>query len=335
MSTADMIYGIPLQLFQIVLGLVLLAAFVGVNAVLLVWMERKVAGHFQRRPGPFEVGPHGLLQTVADAVKLIAKQLFVPDGADKMLFWAAPFLAFLPVFVTLLPIPWGDMWVVQKADLGILLILAFAGIGVLSLCLAGWASNNKWSLLGGARAVAQSVAYEIPMLLSVLAVVMMTGTLNLSSVVEAQGSWPWEWLAASQPLAFIIYFTCAVAETNRAPFDLPEGESELTAGFHTEYSGMGFGLFFLAEYANMIVVAGVASALFLGGWKGPGIDGIGWFLIKVYALIFVMMWFRWTYPRVRFDQLLNLAWKWLIPLAILNLMITAVLVKLFSISYFV
>ncbi|GAB6175793.1 NADH-quinone oxidoreductase subunit NuoH [Desulfobaculum senezii] len=335
MNTAEMIYGIPLPLFQIVVGLVLLAAFVGVNAVLLVWMERKVAGHFQRRPGPFEVGPHGLLQTVADAVKLIAKQLFVPEGADRWLFWAAPFLAFLPVFVTLLPIPWGDMLVVQKANLGILLILAFAGIGVLSLCLAGWASNNKWSLLGAARAVAQSVAYEIPMLLAVLSVVMMTGTLNLSEVVEAQGSWPWQWLAASQPLAFVIYFTCAVAETNRAPFDLPEAESELTAGFHTEYSGMGFGLFFLAEYANMIVVSGVAAALFLGGWRGPGMDGVWWFLIKVYALIFVMMWFRWTYPRVRFDQLLNLAWKWLIPLAIINLLVTAVLVKLFSINYYV
>ncbi|WP_462326583.1 NADH-quinone oxidoreductase subunit NuoH [Desulfobaculum sp.] len=335
MNTAEMIYGIPLPLFQIVVGLVLLAAFVGVNAVLLVWMERKVAGHFQRRPGPFEVGPHGLLQTVADAVKLIAKQLFVPEGADRWLFWAAPFLAFLPVFVTLLPIPWGDMLVVQKANLGILLILAFAGIGVLSLCLAGWASNNKWSLLGAARAVAQSVAYEIPMLLAILSVVLMTGTLNLSEVVEAQGSWPWQWLAASQPLAFVIYFTCAVAETNRAPFDLPEAESELTAGFHTEYSGMGFGLFFLAEYANMIVVSGVAAALFLGGWRGPGMDGVWWFLIKVYALIFVMMWFRWTYPRVRFDQLLNLAWKWLIPLAIINLLVTAVLVKLFSINYYV
>ncbi|NJB67687.1 NADH-quinone oxidoreductase subunit H [Desulfobaculum xiamenense] len=335
MSTANMIYGVPLQLFQIVVGLVCLAAFVGVNAVLLVWMERKVAGHFQRRPGPFEVGPYGLLQTVADAVKLIAKQIFVPEGADKMLYWTAPFLAFLPVFVTLLPIPWGDILVVQKLDLGILLILAFSGIGVLSLCLAGWASNNKWSILGAARAVSQSVAYEIPLLISVLTVVFMTGTLNLSTVVEAQGSWPWEWLGASQPLAFIIYFTCAVAETNRAPFDLPEAESELTAGFHTEYSGMGFGLFFLAEYANMIVVCGVAAALFLGGWRGPVADGWWWFLLKVYALIFVMMWFRWTYPRVRFDQLLNIAWKWLIPLAILNLLVTAALVKLFSINYYV
>jgi len=324
--------GIPLELLHIAIGLVALAAFVGLNAVLLVWMERKVAGHFQRRPGPFEVGPHGLLQTVADAVKLIAKQLFVPKEADKVLFWAAPFLAFLPVFVTLLPIPWGKIIVAHEVNLGILLILAFAGIGVLSLCLAGYASNNKWSLLGAARSVAQSVAYEIPMLLSLVTVVMMTGTMNLSTIVESQGSWPWMWLGAMQPFAFLIYFICALAETNRAPFDLPEAESELTAGFHTEYSGMGFGLFFLAEYANMIVVCGVATALFLGGWKGPGADGPWWFLAKVYFLIFAMMWFRWTYPRVRFDQLLNIAWKWLIPLAIVNLLATAVYIKIIGLN---
>jgi len=331
--------GVPVEFLHIAIGLVALAAFVGLNAVLLVWMERKVAGHFQRRPGPFEVGPHGLLQTIVDAVKLIGKQIFVPDGADKMLFWAAPFLAFLPVFVTLLPIPWGEVIVAHEVNLGLLLILAFAGIGVLSLCLAGWSSNNKWSLLGAARAVAQSVAYEIPMLLSVLAVVFVTGTLNLSEIVSSQGTgtFSWEgslfsWLIFKQPLAAIIYFVCALAETNRAPFDLPEAESELTAGFHTEYSGMGFGLFFLAEYANMIVVSGVATALFLGGWNSPfgATSGPWWFLAKVYVLIFVMMWLRWTYPRVRFDQLLNIAWKWLIPLAIANLLLTALLVKVFS-----
>lgn len=328
MNTGSMIFGVPLELFRVVVGLVGLAAFIGLSALLLVWMERKVAGHFQRRPGPFEVGPHGLLQSVADAGKLIAKQLVRPDGADPILYWVAPVLAFLPVFVTLLPIPWGETWVAHESNLGILLILAFAGMGVLSLCLAGWASENKWSLLGGARALAQAVAYEIPMLLALVAVVLVTGTMNLSEVVEVQGGWPWQWAAMTQPVAFVLYFICAVAETNRAPFDLPEGESELTGGFHTEYSGMGFGLFFLAEYANMVVVAGVATALFLGGWKGPVFDGPWWFVLKVYALIFVMMWFRWTYPRVRFDQLLNIAWKWLIPLAILNLLVTAIVVKL-------
>ena len=209
-----------------------------------------------------------------------------------------------------------------------MLILAFSGMGVIALCLAGWASNNKYGLLGAARAVSQSVAYEIPLLLSVLSIVIMTGTLDLSTVVKVQGPWPWDWLVARQPLAFLIYFICAVAETNRAPFDLPEAESELTAGFHTEYSGMGFGLFFLAEYANMIVVAAVATALFLGGWWGPVYPGVWWFLAKVYVLIFIMMWFRWTFPRTRFDQLLNIAWKWLIPLALINLLVTAVLIPL-------
>ncbi len=320
--------GVALPLVQMVVGLVALAAFVGLNAVLLVWMERKVAGHFQRRPGPYEVGPWGLLQTVADAVKLVAKQLFTPPGGDRTLFWTAPFTAFLPVFVMLLPLPWSHTLTAFPVNLGLLLILAFAGLNVLALCLAGWGSNNKWALIGAARAVAQSVAYEIPLLLAVLAVVFLTGTLDLGLIVACQGDMPWEWLGASQPLAFVIYVVCAVAETNRAPFDLPEAESELTAGFHTEYSGMGFGLFFLAEYANMIVVSAVATTLFLGGWKGPVLPGPWWFLLKVYALIFLIMWFRWTYPRTRFDQLLNLAWKWLIPLALVNLLATAVLVEL-------
>ncbi len=315
-------------LVQIAVGLVALAAFVGLNAVLLVWMERKVAGHFQRRPGPYEVGPWGLLQTVADAIKLIGKQLFTPPCGDKTLFWAAPFTAFLPVFVMLLPLPWGRTILAFPVNLGLLLILAFAGLNVLALCLAGWGSNNKWALIGAARAVAQGVAYEIPLLLAVMAVVFMTGSMDMQYIANLQGDWPWQWIGASQPVAFVIYVICAVAETNRAPFDLPEAESELTAGFHTEYSGMGFGLFFLAEYANMIVVSAVATTLFLGGWHGPGMSGPWWFLLKVYALIFLMMWFRWTYPRTRFDQLLNVAWKWLIPLALVNLVVTAVLVKL-------
>ena len=321
------------ELVRIVVAVVAVAAFVGLNGLVLVYAERKIAGHVQRRPGPFEVGPHGLLQPLADAVKLIGKQLFTPDGADKLLFWMAPVLAFFPVLLLFLVLPYSPLLTGMEVNLGILLILAFAGVGVLSLCLAGWSQNNKWGLLGAARAVAQSVAYEIPLLVSVLVVAFQFGTLNMSEVVRMQGSWPWQWTLFSQPfafLAFLIYFVSAMGETNRAPFDLPEAESELTAGFHTEYSGMGFGMFFLAEYANMVVVCSVATALFLGGWKGPFYDGVWWFLAKTYALLFVMIWMRWTYPRVRFDQLLNLNWKWLLPLAVVCLLGTAFVMKAFA-----
>ncbi len=327
-TAPDPFVSTPDMLIRLLVGLLALAAFVGANATILVYVERKVAGFIQRRPGPFEVGPQGILQTVADAVKLIGKQLVTPKGSDAFLFWLAPIVGFLPVFVMFLPIPWGESTYVVQSDVGVLLILAFAGFGVLSLCIAGWASASKWGLIGAARAVAQSVGYEIPLLLAVLAVCFSQGSMDLLAIAKAQGPWPWQWNVATQPLAFFIYFVCALAETNRAPFDLPEAESELTAGFHTEYSGMGFGLFFLAEYANMIVVCSMATALFLGGYQGPAAPGPWWFLLKVYSLLLVMMWMRWTYPRVRFDQLLNLNWKWLLPLATVNLLVTAVVLKL-------
>ena len=318
---------IPIELIKIVVAIVALCVFIPVNALVLVYLERKVAGHVQRRPGPFEVGPHGILQTVADAVKLVGKQLFQPAGADKILFWLGAILAFFPVFVLFLPRPFGPILTTLDINLGLLVILAFAGVSVLSICLAGWSSNNKWSIIGAARGVAQCVAYEIPLLLALLAVAFMKGSLNLSEIVNVQGNWPWQWNVVVQPLAFCIYFVCAVAETNRNPFDLPEAESELTAGFHTEYSGMGFGMFFLSEYANMIVVCAVATAVFLGGWKAPFLPGSWWFLAKVYMLLLVIMWFRWTFPRVRFDQLLNICWKWLLPLSLANLLVTAFLMK--------
>jgi NADH-quinone oxidoreductase subunit H len=252
----------------------------------------------------------------------------MPSGADPILFWLAPVLAFLPVLLLFLPLPVGDGLMALDVNLGLLLILAFSGLAVLSVLLAGWASNNKYGLLGAARGVAQAVAYEIPLLLSVLAVAFVSGSLDLAQVVKGQGTWPWNWNIMTQPLAFLIYFVSALGETNRAPFDLPEAESELTAGFHTEYSGMGFGLFFLAEYANMVVVCSVATALFLGGWQGPVLPGPVWFVLKVSALMLLMVFARWTYPRVRFDQLLVINWKWLLPLAVANLLLTAFFVKL-------
>ncbi|MEJ2589350.1 MAG: NADH-quinone oxidoreductase subunit NuoH [Deltaproteobacteria bacterium] len=317
------------EFFRILITVVSVALFVGLNGVVLVYVERKVAGHIQGRPGPFEVGPHGILQTVADALKLMGKQRFRPDGADPLLFWLAPLTAFVPVVPLFMTIPFGPNLTGMDVNLGLLLILAFSGINVLALCMAGWGSNNHWALMGAARSVAQSLGYETPMFMSLLAVVFTSGSLNLSQIVANQGDWPWQWHLFAQPLAFLIFFICSVAETNRAPFDLPEAESELTAGYHTEYSGMGFGLFFLAEYVDMVVVSSVATAVFLGGWKGPFLPGVWWFLGKMYALILLTMWLRWTFPRLRFDQLLNVNWKWLLPLSLINLTATAFFVKVF------
>jgi NADH-quinone oxidoreductase subunit H len=316
------------QAVRLVLWLVLMFAFIAFNALFLIWVERKVAGYVQMRPGPLHVGPQGLLQPLADGIKLMGKQLVTPAAGDKVLFWAAPLLAFAPVTVCFLPMPFDVRANPLPMNLGLVLILAFSGLGVVSLCLAGWGSNSKWSLLGAARAVSQAVAYEVPLLLSVMAVAIWAGSLDLYSIAGHQGAWPWQWYGVKNPLAFFIFLVCAVAETNRAPFDLPEAESELTAGFHTEYSGMGFGLFFLAEYANMVIVSGVAAALFLGAWQGPFLPGVFWFLLKIYCILFFMIWLRWTFPRVRFDQLLNISWKWLTPLALLNLAVVVVVAGL-------
>lgn len=316
-----------MDILRVVVALLAVLAFVGANAMMLVYVERKVAGFIQRRPGPYEVGPHGLFQILCDVPKLLSKQLVRPANSDPVLYWLAPVLSLLPIMLLFLPIPFSDFLTGWAAELGLLLILAFSGLHVLSVLLAGWSSNNKYSLYGAARAVSQAVAYEIPLLLAVLAIVFMYGTVNLSEIVGVQGSMPWQWNVAKQPLAFIIYYICVFGETNRTPFDLAESESELTGGFHTEYSGMGFGMFFLAEYASMVLVCALAATLFLGGWKGPFFDGIWWFFLKTYALLFIMMWVRWTYPRARFDMMLNLNWKWLIPLALANLAATAILMK--------
>lgn len=310
---------------KMVVGLVGVLAFVVFNALILTWAERKVAGHMQRRIGPKEVGPYGLIQPIADALKLLGKEILTPRGVDKPLYYLAPMIIFVPVLVSFIVIPFDASLQVMDINVGILVILAFSSLSVFSILMAGWGSNNKYALIGAIRSIAQNIAYEIPLLLALLPIIMMTNSFSLKTIVEAQKGL---WFVVYQPLAFLIYFIAAVAETNRTPFDLPEAESELVAGYHTEYSGMRFALFFLAEYTNVFIVSAIAVTFFLGGYQGPFLPGIVWFLLKSYLLVFVIMWLRWTYPRVRFDQLLNISWKALIPLAFINLLVTGGLLKL-------
>ena len=312
------------DLMAAVIGLLIIAVFVPLNVAFLVLVERKVAGHIQLRPGPMEVGPHGILQTLIDAVKLLGKEMVTPGMTDKVLFFLAPILVVVPAFVGWVPISFSPIMQIREMNVGVLLIFSFSSISILSILMAGWSSNNKYSLIGAVRAVAQNVAYEIPLLLSTMSVIIMTNTFRMSEIVNAQSS---VWHILYQPVAAIIFIIATTAETNRAPFDLVEAESELVSGFHTEYTGMRFSLFFLAEYTNMVIAASMATVLFLGGWFGPFFPGLIWFVIKVYFLIFVVMWVRWTYPRLRFDQLMNFAWKVLIPIALVNLLITAIVLK--------
>jgi NADH-quinone oxidoreductase subunit H len=322
-------------------------AFVGLNAAYLVWVERKGAARFQRRPGPTEVGPAGLLQPMADALKLLSKQVLVPPEADRTLFRVAPILVMAPALMCLSTIPYSASLGARDLHLGLVLVFAFGSINVMAVMLGGWASRNKYAIISSARIVSQNVAYEIPMLLIVITVLMITGTMNLRAIVEQQAGAFWNWnvfqLQANplMPVTFVIFFICMLAETNRAPFDMAEAESELVAGAFTEYAGMGFGVFFMAEYANILVGCSIATILFFGGWQngiGAWPESWGWlatvgghacFLIKLYALIFTVVWVRWTFPRTQFYRLLNLSWKILIPLSLGTLLLTAGMLKLF------
>jgi NADH-quinone oxidoreductase subunit H len=318
------------DLTVIIVGLVGVLALVQVNALFLVWLERKVAAHIQLRIGPKEVGPFGILQTIVDGVKLVSKELITPRHVDKKLFMLAPVAIFLPVLVSFVVIPFSEKLQIRDLNVGLLVIFAFSTFNVLAILVGGWASNNKYSLLGAVRSVAQNVAYEIPLLLTVLSAILWSNSLQMSKIVESQST---VWNAFWMPVAALIYLICATAETNRAPFDIPEAESELVAGFHTEYGGMRFALFFLAEYSNMLIVAAVATTLFFGGWKPLPflgflpVPGLIWFLAKTYVLIFVVIWVRWTFPRLRFDQLMNFCWKIMIPAALLHLVVYAGIIK--------
>jgi NADH-quinone oxidoreductase subunit H len=323
---------------RLVLFLVAILAFVGLNAAYLVWVERKGAARFQRRPGPTEVGPAGLLQPIADALKLMSKQLIVPAGVDSILFRVAPLLMMSPALMSLAVIPWSKELAARNLNVGLLMIFALGSINVMAVMLGGWSSRNKYAIISAARVVSQNVAYEIPMLLVVITMVMVSGTMNLNEIVGQQtgGFWHWNilrvWVNPLMPVTFLIFYTCMLAETNRAPFDMAEAESELVAGAYTEYSGMGFGVFFMAEYANILLGCSLATVLFLGGWQSPFsfLPTLGplWFLLKMYFLVFSVVWVRWTFPRTQFYGLLNLSWKILIPVSLVTLVLTSAMMKL-------
>ena len=325
----------------IVLGVLLTAV------AYTVWLERKVVGHMQNRWGPTRVGPFGLLQPAADGLKFLFKEDLTPPHVYKPLFLAAPLIAVIFALTSIAVIPFGNSIVIggyeiplqiTDVNIGLLLILGVTSIGVYGVALAGWSSNNKYSLLGGLRASAQMVSYEISLGLSLVGVLMISGTFSLRGIVDAQGGHFWgfipHWNIFVQPVAFFCYLMAAYAETNRIPFDLPEAETELVAGYHTEYSAMKFAMFFMAEYANMITVACLATLLFFGGWHGPitsipilqPIMPVFWFAAKIFAFLFLYIWVRGTLPRFRYDQLMAFGWKFLLPLALVNLIGTAIAV---------
>jgi NADH-quinone oxidoreductase subunit H len=312
------------------------------SAAVLVLMERKVAAFVQQRLGPYRVGPWGTMQPLADIIKLVFKEELRPKSADTFLFYLAPILCAAAAFSAFAVVPFGadttffglldEPLKLQAADVnvGVLALFAITSMGVYGIVLAGWASNSKYSLLGGLRSSAQMISYELSFGLSLASVVMLAGSLSLGDIVNAQeGYWfgfiP-KWYIFLQPIGFFIFMTSAVAETNRAPFDFPEAEQELVAGYHTEYSSMTFALFFMAEYIAMATMSAVAVNLFLGGWHGPFLPawlGWIWFLAKVFLLLFFYIWMRWTLPRYRYDHLMEFGWKWLLPAATLNLLVTA------------
>jgi NADH-quinone oxidoreductase subunit H len=317
-------FGWIAQFIWMLLMAAIVTAFVLLTVLILVWLERKVSGDIQSRVGPNRVGGRfGPLQTAADALKLLMKEDIIPTGADWVIFVLAPFVVFVPTLLVFMVIPFSDRWVVQDLNLGVLFVIAVSAFPTIGLIMAGWSSNNKYAIVGALRAAAQSLSYEIPLVLAMVCVVVAAGSLRVGDIVAAQRGGHWFLLRFPLQLAFLIYLITAMAEVNRVPFDLPEAESELVAGYHCEYSGMRFGFFFLAEFAHLFFVSAFCATLFLGGWEGPVLPPAIWFLIKSYAIVVFIMWVRWTLPRLRIDQLMAFAWKLLVPVALAAVMLTA------------
>lgn len=333
----------PAILIECVLvGVGILLAY-ALIAIVLIFMERKVCAYFQCRIGPMRVGPWGLLQVFADVLKMLIKEIFVVDKADRMLYYIAPFLVIVASVGTFSFLPWNKGMHVLDFNVGVFLVTAISSIGVLGIFLAGWGSNNKYSVVSAMRGAVQMISYEMSLGLCLISAVAVTGTMQMSGIVEAQTG-PWKWLVVQGHipaiLAFLVFLVAGNAEANRGPFDLAEAESELTAGYHTEYSGMGFGFYYLAEYLNLFVISGLAAAVFLGGWAPLNIGvvafdnvmnhipGFIWFFGKAFFVVWLLMWVKWTFPRLRVDQILKLEWKYLMPLMLFVLVLTTVCVAL-------
>ncbi len=324
----------------VIVGVLILTAY-ALLAIALIFMERKVCAYFQCRLGPMRVGPWGLLQVFADVVKMLIKEIFFVDRADKLLYALAPFLVIIGSVGAFCFLPWNKGAVILDFNVGVFLLTAVSSIGVVGIFLAGWASNNKYSVVSAMRGAVQMISYEISLCLCLITAVILTGTLQVSGIVEAQTG-PWQWLIFKGHIpaiiAFLVFLVAGNAEANRGPFDMAEAESELTAGHHTEYSGMGFGFFYLAEFLNLFIIAGIATTVFLGGWAPVNvgiagfdkvmdyIPGIVWFLGKSFFVVWLLMWIKWTFPRLRIDQILKLEWKYLMPLSLLNLVLMTLVV---------
>ena len=325
----------------VLVGLGILVGY-ALLAIVLIFMERKVCAYFQCRIGPMRVGPWGIFQVFADVLKMLIKEIFAIDKADLLLYYVAPFLVIAASVGTFSFLPWNKGMSVLDFNVGIFMVTAISSIGVVGIFMAGWGSNNKYSVVSAMRGAVQMISYEMSLGLCLICAVILTGPMQMSGIVEAQTG-PWRWLIFQSPtaiIAFLVFLVSGNAEANRGPFDLAEAESELTAGYHTEYSGMGFGFYYLAEYLNLFVISGLASAIFLGGWAPVNIGleafdnvmnlipGIFWFLGKTFMVVWILMWVRWTFPRLRIDQILKLEWKYLMPLMLLVLVLTTAWVAL-------
>ncbi len=318
----DWYYALPPIILIPVAGLLKVLAvfgFIVLNVLILIWLERKVSGRIQSRMGPMRTGRHGWAQTIADTIKLLVKEDIIPRGVDRWLWVLAPAVVFTPALMVWVVVPFGRTWIVSDLNVALIYVAAASSLAILGVFMSGWGSNNKWSLYGAMRAAAQLISYEVPAVLSLVGVAMIAGSLSLQGIVAAQHR---VWFIFLQPLGFIVYLISTMAELNRTPFDLTEAESELVAGFNTEYSGLRWAFFFLGEYANLLAASAIAATVFLGGWSGPFLPGIVWFILKTYFFVILILWIKWTMPRIRVDQLMDVGWKFLIPLSLVNIALT-------------